>query len=128
MSDVVAVSAAAVILVLIISAVKKTEPGIGGVLSVFLTVWLIFIAASSALFIKNGLTGIVPSSVGEYFPYVLKSVGIGFLSQIAADVCADAGERSAATGIQTAGKLGILTVCMPLIKRILEAAIGYING
>ncbi|MBR6921915.1 MAG: hypothetical protein IKH51_06945 [Clostridia bacterium] len=128
MTDVIAVSAAAVILALIISAVKKTEPGIGGVLSVFLTVWLIAVAASLALYFKNGLAGIGEGRIGEYLPYVLKSVGIGFLSQTAADICTDANERSAASGILTAGKLGILTVCLPLIKRILETAIGYING
>ncbi len=128
MTDVIAVSAAAVILALIISAVKKTEPGIGGVLSVFLTVWLIAVAASLALYFKNGLSGIGEGRIGEYLPYVLKSVGIGFLSQTAADICTDANERSAASGILTAGKLGILTVCLPLIKRILETAIGYING
>ncbi len=128
MTDVIAVSAAAVILALIISAVKKTEPGIGGVLSVFLTVWLIAVAASLALYFKNGLAGIGEGRIVEYLPYVLKSVGIGFLSQTAADICTDANERSAASGILTAGKLGILTVCLPLIKRILETAIGYING
>lgn len=128
MSDIAAVCAAAVILVLIISAIKKTEPGIGGVLSVFVTVWLVFVSASAALYFKNGLAGVGAGAVGEYLPYVLKSVGIGFLTQTAADICTDANERSAATGIQTAGKLGILTVCLPLIKRILDAAIGYING
>lgn len=128
MTDVIAVSAAAVILVLIISAVKRTEPGIGGVLSVFLTVWLISVAASLALYFKNGLSDIGKGVVGEYLPYVLKSVGIGFLSQTAADICTDANERSAASGILTAGKLGILTVCLPLIKRILDTAMGYING
>ena len=128
MTDVIAVSAAAVVLVLIISAVKKTDPGIGGVLSVFLTVWLISVAASLALYFKNGLSDIGKGVAGEYLPYVLKSVGIGFLSQAAADICTDANERSAASGILTAGKLGILTVCLPLIKRILDTAMGYING
>ena len=71
MTDVIAVSAAAVILVLIISAVKKTEPGISGVLSVFLTVWLISVAASLALYFKNGLSDIGKGVVGEYLPYVL---------------------------------------------------------
>ena len=126
--NVAALCAAAVILVLIISAVKKTEPGIGGILSVLITVWLSFIAASAALYFKNGLDSFGAGSVREYLPYVLKSVGIGFLSQTAADICTDAGERSAATGILTVGKLGILTVCLPLIKRILDAALGYING
>lgn len=128
MSDIAAVCAAVVILVLITSAIKKTEAGIGGALSVIITLWIVFICASMALYFKNGLSGIGTSAVGEYLPYVLKSVGIGFLSQISADICTDANERSAATGIQTAGKLGILTVCLPLIKRILECAIGYING
>ena len=128
MIDIAAVSAAAVVLVLITSAIKKAEAGIGGVLSVIITLWLVFISAAAALYFKNGLSGVGTGSVGEYMPYVLKSVGIGFLSQIAADICTDAGERSAATGIQTLGKLGILTVCLPLIKRILETAVGYING
>ncbi|MBO4423333.1 MAG: stage III sporulation AC/AD family protein [Clostridia bacterium] len=128
MNGVITVSAAAAFAALIISAVRKTEPGIGGVLSVFLTVWIVFLIARGALYVKDGLAGFGSSQIGEYLPYLIKCAGIGFFSQTAADVCRDCGEASAGSKIITAGKLGILAVCLPLIKNVLSAALGYING
>lgn len=128
MTDVLAVSAAAAALALIASAVKRAEPGAGGMLSAALSVWIAFLTVRGIVWLKNGVAAEIPYGLSGYLPYVFKCAGIGFFSQTAADVCADAGERSAGGRIVTLGKLGILTVCLPLIKSILEAALGYING
>ncbi len=127
MTDVFAVSAAAVVLVMIITAIKRTEPGVGGVLSVFLTVWLSYIAVELIINLREGFSLAGDNGVREFLPYVFKAAGIGFLTQTTADVCADMGEGSVGSKIVMMGKLGILTVCLPLIKHILEAALGYIK-
>ena len=127
MINAVAVCAAACVLALIVSVIKRTEAGVGGVLSVLISVWLVYFIAQGIIYLKNG-TSQYDGAVGDYLPFILKSAGIGFISQTAADICRDSGETSAGNKIVTAGKLGILTVCMPLLKQLLDAAIGYING
>ena len=127
MSGAVAVCAAAAVLALIVSVIKRTEAGVGGVLSVLISVWLVYFIVQGILYIKNGMS-YSDKYIGAYLPFILKSAGIGFISQTAADICRVSGEISAGNKIVTAGKLGILTVCMPLIKQLLDAALGYING
>ena len=128
MTEAVIICAAAAALALIISVIKRVEAGIGGILSVLLSVWLVFIVVQGVIYIKNGLQIPENNGISEYLPYIFKSAGIGFIAHTAADICKDSGEASAGSKILTAGKLGILTVCLPLIKGILNTALGYING
>lgn len=51
---------------------------------------------------------------------ILKVFGISFAVEATSDVCRDAGENSLASKIETLGKVEILIVTLPLIKRILE--------
>ena len=126
MNGVVAVCAAAAVLALIVSVIKRTEAGVGGVLSVLISVWLLYFIIQGIIYLKNGIA-LSEKYVSGYLPFILKSAGIGFISQTTADICRDSGEASAGNKIATAGKLGILTVCLPLIKQLLDTAIGYIN-
>ena len=128
MTGTVTVLVVAALLAVIISAVRRAEPGIGGVISVSVTVWLCFVAGAYAVCFKDGLSDITDGRISEILPYLLKSAGIGFLTATVSDICTDLGERSIASAVMTAGKLGILTVCLPLIRKILDTATGYING
>lgn len=51
---------------------------------------------------------------------ILKALGIAFVAEIAAGVCRDGGEGGLATWVETAGKLAILLLSLPLIEEILE--------
>ena len=112
---------------LTVSFIRGTEPKTGAVVSAAVTVLLLFLLANEAAALKTALSGIAGGAAAEYSPYIIKSVCIGFFTQTAYDVCADSGERGIASKVMTAGKLGILTVCLPLIKSILDTALGYIK-
>ncbi len=58
----------------------------------------------------------------KYGTVLLKALGIALLSQICADICRDCGESSVASGVEFAGKLEILILCLPLIVEIFEIA------
>ena len=63
--------------------------------------------------------------VGDAEPYVrvmLRALGISLLCRISADVCRDAGESGLASGVEMAGRLLILLLCIPLIGEILSLA------
>ena len=68
----------------------------------------------------EGMTG-----VGAAEPYVrvmLRALGISLLCRISSDVCRDAGESGLASGVEMAGRLLILFLCIPLIGEILSFA------
>ena len=57
------------------------------------------------------------SSAGKNFIVpILKITGIAYISQIGTDLCRDAGETALASRIETAGKLGITVIMIPLAK------------
>lgn len=49
-----------------------------------------------------------------------KSVGICCMTQLASDICKDAGESAMATGVTLAGKAALLLLILPLIDPLLS--------
>ena len=58
----------------------------------------------------------------EDITIVIKALGIGYLSQFAGDICKDAGETAIASKLEFAGKVAIMLVSFPLIKKLFEVA------
>ena len=60
----------------------------------------------------------------SYIKTIIKIIGIVYLVQFAADTCRDAGETAIASKVELAGRVLILTLCIPMIKSVLQ----LING
>ena len=58
----------------------------------------------------------------ELWQILIKALGIAFLTEVASGICRDGGEASLATWVETAGKLEILILSLPLVEHILDAA------
>ena len=65
------------------------------------------------------LTG---SGMDRYASVMLRSLGLAFLTRICSDVCRDMGENGVAGGVEMAGKIAILVLCLPMIEEILGYA------
>lgn len=59
-----------------------------------------------------------------YTGVILKTLGIGILSQLTSDVCRECGASAVAAKVELAAKILILGLCLPL----LETLLGYIEG
>ena len=67
------------------------------------------------------------AGVGEgYFSVVLKVIGIAYLTQFGAQLCADAGEGAIASKIELAGKVLMMTVAAPVLTGLLEMVMGLV--
>lgn len=64
----------------------------------------------------QGMTGLD----AELMVPMLKAVGIGLLTEIAAGVCADAGESAIGKLVELAGGLLALSVALPLLEAVLQ--------
>ena len=62
------------------------------------------------------------TGLSDYAGFLLKALGIAVLTQICADVCRDAGESGIGNGVELAGKMEILILCLPLIGEIFSTA------
>ncbi|MEA5051321.1 MAG: stage III sporulation AC/AD family protein [Oscillospiraceae bacterium] len=54
-------------------------------------------------------------------PYVFKALGICLLTQASARICADYGQSALSAQLETAGKLAVLVVSLPLVRELLRA-------
>lgn len=66
------------------------------------------------------------ATLGEDAAIPVKALGVAVLTQCCADICRDAGEGSVAGGVELAGKIEILVLCLPLVNRLLELARGLL--
>ena len=68
-------------------------------------------------------------SEGTTAPYgtlMLKSLGIGLVVRLTGDICRDSGEEALASGVEMAGKIEILLLCLPLLQELLTLLKGVI--
>lgn len=75
------------------------------------------------------IKGIMPdSSVSEYVSVILKALGIAFLSSVCSSVCKDCGENTLSCYAELAGKIEIILLSLPIIKDIMDMALGLIDN
>ncbi len=64
----------------------------------------------------------------EYIGLIFKVLGICYIAQFAAELCADFGQSSLAGKIELAGKISILILSLPIIKQIISLTMQLIQG
>jgi len=62
------------------------------------------------------------AEITNYWGTMLRALGIALLCRICSDVCRDCGEGTIAGGVETAGKITILALSLPMIEEILISA------
>ena len=62
-------------------------------------------------------TGLSPAVIGP----VMKCVGVGIVTRLAADICRDAGQSAAASSVELCGAACALVTALPLIRAMLAA-------
>lgn len=56
----------------------------------------------------------------EYFPIIIKVLGIAYITEFAAAICQDAGEKSIASKVELAGKIAIFFAAIPVFTSLLD--------
>lgn len=56
----------------------------------------------------------------EYIELILKALCIAYITEISGELCRDCGEGNIALGIETVGKLELVSLGIPLIERVLS--------
>lgn len=60
--------------------------------------------------------------LSEWLSSALKGTGVCLVTEFGAQFCRDAGEAGVAKALEWAGRAAILTLCLPLMKRLIELA------
>jgi len=59
---------------------------------------------------------------GERIEPVVKALGVTFLTSTACEICRSAGESTVGSMIETAGRVEILLLCVPLFRELFDLA------
>lgn len=68
----------------------------------------------------------VPDDSGtmeKSFSLMLKALGIALVSKLGSDICRDCGEGTLAGGIESAGRVAIISLCIPVVSELCELAV-----
>ena len=101
---------------------KKNAPELGLTLSIAVTLAASALAAQligqlrEVVDLAREQTGLSPAIVGP----VLKCVGIGVVTRLAADLCKDAGQSASASAVELAGAACAMAAVLPLIRALLQ--------
>lgn len=60
------------------------------------------------------------SNVADYGKVMLKALGVGIVVNTVGGICRDMGENSISSGVELAGKIEILLICLPIITDMLS--------
>ncbi len=63
----------------------------------------------------------------DYAQVLFKALGVCFITQLACDVCRDAGESAVAAKLEMSGKVVILLMSFPLFKKLLDITVSLIG-
>ena len=117
----------------------------GGMLALFLknyrkeyAVPVALVTAAALLFPAiNMLSGVVSEFTSlanmtgiryEYIEVIMKTVGIAYIAEFAAQVLKDAEQGAIASKVELAGKAAILYITFPIITEFLEVCIDAVNS
>lgn len=107
---------------------KQTKPEIAVVVGLAGSVVILIMMLSGLAGIVGTIRSIAARTgiQSEILTAILKIVGIGYLTEIGAGICKDAGSSSTADIVSLGGKIVILVVAIPIIEGLVEIVLGIL--
>ena len=116
------ICAAALVCVILISLVRAYKPELAAeaVLCACLILLGYIVGSITEIFVylEELFTGL--SQGKTYFPIILKTLGIAYLTEFTSAICQDAGEKSIAGKVELAGKIAIFFAALPIFQSLME--------
>ena len=94
------------------------------------SVLLLVSACAMARPIAEYLTGLIGAShlVGDAANTLLRALAIAMMTKLASDLCRELGTPSVATSLETAAKLEIIILTLPLISSVIDGVKELFTG
>ncbi len=128
--DIVKIAFLAILTVLLYGLLRQMKPEFAP-LAVLAGAALIIAALTDSLFEVSGSVDRMMELAGlekENVSILMKALGICVVTQFASDICYDNSCSTIASAVETAGRIGAVSLAMPMIKTVAQLAIGLING
>ncbi len=118
-----------VIVCVIAVVIKQQKPEMGAAMTVAAGTVMLAVIVSSLMPALQSVADIISGTQAEeYLGVVLKALGVCVITGIGADICRDAGQSTIASHVETAGRVAMLILALPLLSSVLSASLEIING
>lgn len=127
--DVAKIAAAGIITAMIYALVRQIKPEmaplviLGGSAVILIAVAEKFIGASQTVNEMMELAGLEKENVS----ILMRSLGICVVTQFAADICYDNSSSSIAAAVELAGRVGAITLALPMLQAVAKIALGLME-
>lgn len=107
---------------------KQVKPELAVIVGLVGTVLIFIMVVSGLTQIINSINGIVNQTgmATQLFASILKIVGIGYLCEIAANICQEAGAKAVADMVILGGKIIIMVLAIPIIQALVDVVLGVL--
>jgi len=126
---IIQVVAAGVISAVLALTLKRHSPEIAIIITLAASV-LIFVMLLPTLSMAIAVISNIGSHLDGRLPYitlVLQIIGISYVAELGAQVCADAGENAIASKIELGGKVLIMAAAAPVLLEVLQIIAGLMT-
>ncbi|MBQ3022629.1 MAG: hypothetical protein IJD91_04835 [Clostridia bacterium] len=127
--NILAIASAGIMISIIALTVKNMKSEIGQLISIAGVVLVVSAIIPYVITVVKSMYDFAKMSpAGENFLMpILKITGIAYISQIGSELCTDSGEKALASHIQTAGKIAITVITIPIAKEAFSKIIGILS-
>ncbi len=108
--------------------VKRQSPDMALMISIAACV-LLFLMILPMLMETVGVLKNIGSMLDGGMPYIgiaIKVIGVAYMAELGASVCADAGESAVAAKIDLAGRVMLLVLAMPILMDLVNIIMGLV--
>jgi stage III sporulation protein AD len=108
--------------------IRKNSPEFSLLVAIAVSMLAVYISAEIILEILDFLreTAAAANVPNAALAVVLKTVGVSIVTRIVADVCRDAGQSSASSGVEFMGAVTSVYIALPLFRTVLDMISGLI--
>ena len=109
--------------------IKQSRPEFSFFISLSGTFMVFFICVKEVESYLSSFLGILSDAgfSAGYFSVALKAVGIGYITEFAADTAGDSGQSALASKITLAGRTLLFIIALPVIKDLLSLAVRLVD-
>lgn len=127
--DVAKIAAAGILTAMIYALVRQIKPEfapvviLGGSAVILVAVAGRFFEASETVDQMMRLAGLEKENVS----ILMRALGICVISQFAADICYDNSSSALAAAVELAGRVGAITLALPMLQAVAKTALGLME-
>ena len=118
-----------VCITVLILMLKNMKGEMGQLLSIAATVMVMAVILPYISVIISAMRELSElGNLGEkYLSPIIKITGIAYISQIGSELCADSGEKALAKRVESAGKIAITVIALPVAKEAFIKIMGILT-